>query len=128
MKISELMAKLKEKQRRTVQSCLKQCGIMDLEEEVDHEVNKEIIRFLKLISNPIRIGILKMLRDKWMCVCLISQALEQDQTLISHHLRSLREMNLVFERREGKLKFYKTNLEEFKRYLKFINEEFKIDV
>nr|WP_206204964.1 MULTISPECIES: metalloregulator ArsR/SmtB family transcription factor [unclassified Thermococcus] len=108
----------------TVKRCLQSCEIVDLDEEVGIETNEDLLRFLKLISNPIRYKILKMVKNRWMCVCLISQALEEDQTLISHHLRSLKDMNLVYERREGKLKFYKTNLEELRKYIKLLEKEF----
>ncbi|NJE07792.1 transcriptional regulator [Thermococcus sp. M39] len=124
MKIRELIEKLNEKQRMTVKRCLQSCEIVDLDEEVGIETNEDLLRFLKLISNPIRYKILKMVKNRWMCVCLISQALEEDQTLISHHLRSLKDMNLVYERREGKLKFYKTNLEELRKYIKLLEKEF----
>ncbi|AIF69029.1 hypothetical protein PAP_03045 [Palaeococcus pacificus DY20341] len=127
MKIAELIEKLNDKQKKTVQRCLSKCEIVDLNEEIEIEMDEETVRFLKIISNPIRLGILKMLKNRWMCVCLISKGLEQDQTLISHHLRSLKEMNLVYERREGKLKFYKTNTEELAKYLKKLSEGFGIN-
>lgn len=124
MKIRDLIEKLNEKQKRTVKRCLQSCEIMDLDEDVNIETNEELLRFLKLISNPIRYKILKMVKNKWMCVCLISRTLEKDQTLISHHLRSLKDMALVCERREGKLKFYRTNLEEVRKYIKLLEAEF----
>ncbi|HIP75008.1 MAG TPA: transcriptional regulator [Thermococcus paralvinellae] len=124
MKIRELIEKLNEKQRKTVKRCLQSCEIMDLEEDIDIETNEELLRFLKLVSNPIRYKILKMVKNRWMCVCLISQALGEDQTLISHHLRSLKNMNLLHERREGKLRFYRTNVEKLRKYLKLLEKEY----
>ena len=123
MKVREILENLNEKQRRTVQKCLASCEILDLEEEVVTELSGDLIDFVKVLSNPIRAGILKMLKNRWMCVCLIAKALNQDQTLISHHLRTLKGMNLLNERREGKLRFYRTNLEELKKYVDMLEKE-----
>ncbi|RLF82636.1 transcriptional regulator [Thermococci archaeon] len=123
MKVKKLLEELNEKQRKTVQKCLTSCEIVDLEEEVETELSLELINFVKVLSNPIRAGIIKMLKKRWMCVCLIAKALNQDQTLISHHLRTLKNMNLLHERREGKLRFYKTNMEELKKYLSILEME-----
>ena len=123
VKVKKLLEELNEKQRKTVQKCLTSCEIVDLEEEVETELSLELINFVKVLSNPIRAGIIKMLKKRWMCVCLIAKALNQDQTLISHHLRTLKNMNLLHERREGKLRFYKTNMEELKKYLSILEKE-----
>lgn len=123
VKVKKLLEELNEKQRKTVQKCLASCEILDLEEEVETELSLELINFVKVLSNPIRAGIIKMLKKRWMCVCLIAKALNQDQTLISHHLRTLKNMNLLHERREGKLRFYKTNMEELKKYLSILEME-----
>lgn len=123
MKVKEIMERLDEKQRKTVTRCSENCGILDLEAEIETEVDEELVKFLKAISNPLRLRILKMLRDKWLCVCVISAALEQDQTLISHHLRTLRSMNLIESRKEGKMHFYKTNREVLENYLKRVSTE-----
>ncbi|MCD6558441.1 MAG: winged helix-turn-helix transcriptional regulator [Palaeococcus sp.] len=126
MKIGELIEKLNERQKKTVQRCLEMCKLMDVNEEIELEIDNETVRFLKVISNPLRLSILKMLRDRWLCVCIIAEGLEQDQTLISHHLRSLKEMDLVYERREGKLKFYRTNIENLSKYLEKLSSDFRI--
>ncbi len=123
VKVKKLLEELNEKQRKTVQKCLASCEILDLEEEIETEISPELTNFIKVLSNPIRAGIIKMLKKRWMCVCLIAKALNQDQTLISHHLRTLKNMNLLHERREGKLRFYKTNMEELKKYLSILEKE-----
>ncbi|MCA6214703.1 metalloregulator ArsR/SmtB family transcription factor [Thermococcus sp. 101 C5] len=123
MKVRELIESLNEKQRATVQKCLASCEILDLDEEIETELSRDLVDFLKVLSNPIRAGIIKMLKNRWMCVCLIAKALNQDQTLISHHIRTLKEMNLLHERREGKLRFYRTNLEELKKYVEMLEKE-----
>ncbi|WP_457741721.1 ArsR/SmtB family transcription factor [Thermococcus sp.] len=123
MKVRELFERLDERQKKTVIGCRKRCGIPNLDAEVSPEIPDDLIRFLRIISNPLRLKILKLIRDEWLCVCLISQALGEDQTLISHHLRSLKSLNLVLERREGRMRFYKTNIEVVGRYLEAVRSE-----
>ena len=119
MKMKELIEKLSERQKKSVEGC----GLLDPEEDIPTELPKDVVEFLRIISNPIRATILKMLRDSWLCVCLISKALGQDQTLISHHLRTLKRLGLLHERKEGKLHFYRTNKEALKKYLGALSRE-----
>ncbi|HDZ36605.1 MAG TPA: ArsR family transcriptional regulator [Thermococcus sp.] len=117
MKVRDFLDKLDDKQKRTVMRCFETCSIPDLDREVDIQVDDEMMKFLKAISNPLRFRILKLLKDNWMCVCLISKILEQDQTLISHHLRTLKALNIIEERKEGKMHFYRTRSEVIEKYL-----------
>ncbi|NJE84544.1 ArsR family transcriptional regulator [Thermococcus sp. CX2] len=123
MRVKDVLGELDEKQRKTVIQCAETCGIPDLEKDIESSVNKDIVKFLKAISNPLRLQILKILKDNWLCVCLISKILGQDQTLISHHLRTLRALGLILERKEGKMHFYKTNTETLERYLSQVRTE-----
>jgi DNA-binding transcriptional ArsR family regulator len=123
MKVRELFERLDERQKKTVTKCVENCDILDPEAEVEPEVNGDIVRFLKVVSNPLRLAILKLLRDQWLCVCLISEALEQDQTLISHHLRTLKSLGLVEERKEGRMRFYRTRKDVVDEYLERVRGE-----
>lgn len=127
MRVKDLIERLSEKQRKSVESCIEECRLLDPEEDIPAELPKDVVKFSKIISNPIRATILKMLRDRWLCVCLISKALNQDQTLISHHLRTLKKLGLLHERREGKLRFYRTNKEALENYLKALSRELSGD-
>jgi len=63
---------------------------------------------LKLIANPIRLKILLILLNKeWACNCEFESAFNEHQTLISHHLRNLREGGLITFQKKGQWKFYK---------------------
>ncbi|AFK21741.1 helix-turn-helix transcriptional regulator [Pyrococcus sp. ST04] len=123
MKVRELIEKLSERQRKTVMGCLERCNLFDMDEEIEIYPRNEVGRFLKILSNPIRYGILKMLMNRWMCVCLIAEALEVDQTLVSHHLRILKDLGLLEEKKEGKLRFYRTNKEKLREYLNAMLED-----
>jgi DNA-binding transcriptional ArsR family regulator len=123
MKVRDILEKLDEKQKKTVMRCNETCGIPSLDREIDVEVEEDLVKFLKAISNPLRLKILKLLKDNWLCVCIIALALEQDQTLISHHLRTLRSLGLIEVRKEGKMHFYRTNTKVLEEYLKRVGSE-----
>ncbi|WP_297071275.1 helix-turn-helix transcriptional regulator [Thermococcus sp.] len=123
MKIRDLLDELSARQKETVIHCAETCGIPDLDREVELQVEGDMIKFLKALSNPLRLKILKLLKDNWLCVCLISKILDQDQTLISHHLRTLKSLGLIIERKEGKMHFYRTNTEVLERYLSMVTTE-----
>jgi ArsR family transcriptional regulator len=46
------------------------------------------------------------LRDGEQCVCELTDALDAGQSLLSHHLRVLKEAGLVTDRREGRWSYY----------------------
>jgi len=123
MRVRDILEKLDKKQRKSVMQCRETCGIPNLDREIDVEVDDDIVKFLKAISNPLRLKILKLLKDNWICGCIIALALEQDQTLISHHLRTLRSLGLIEVRKEGKMHFYRTNREVLESYLKRVGAE-----
>ncbi len=120
MKVRDIIEKLDERAKKSVMKCYENCGIPDMDAELDPYVEKEVIEFLKAISNPTRFKILKLTKEHWLCVCLISRVLEEDQTLISHHLRILKDLGLLKERREGRMRFYKANTEKILELLQKI--------
>ncbi len=123
MKLRELIESFDEKQRMTVLRSYEREGIPDLDVELETEIDKDVMRFLKAISNPLRFQILKLLSRGWLCVCIISEALGRDQTLISHHLRTLKEAGLITEKKVGKMHFYRTDVEKFESYLEAVKSE-----
>jgi ArsR family transcriptional regulator len=64
-------------------------------------------RFLRCIGEPTRLQILKLLAEGERCVGELASALSKEQSLISHHLRSLKECNIVKERQEAQKVYYK---------------------
>lgn len=58
------------------------------------------------LQSDTRLKILFLLRQKEMCVCELEQALEVTQSAVSHGLRTLRQLDLVRVRREGKFTIY----------------------
>lgn len=64
-------------------------------------------RFLKCIGEGMRFQIPKLLADGEMCVGELVRMLNKEQSLISHHLRALKECNIMRERQEAQKVYYK---------------------
>jgi DNA-binding transcriptional ArsR family regulator len=70
-------------------------------------VEEEQARFLRCIGEPTRLQILKLLTDGERCVGELAGVLNKEQSLVSHHLRALKECNIVKERQEGQKVYYR---------------------
>jgi ArsR family transcriptional regulator len=64
-------------------------------------------RFLKCIGEPTRLQIVRLLAKGERCVCELTGALSKEQSLVSHHLRALKECNIVKERQQAQKIYYK---------------------
>src|SRR5258708_39038128 len=64
------------------------------------------VRRLKALSDPNRLRIIDRLRAGERCVCDLTDAMGEGQSLLSFHLRVLKEAGLVADRREGRWGFY----------------------
>lgn len=79
--------------------------------EIKVELKKEegvdrLSRIFKAMGDPSRLKIIYVLAKSSLCVCDIASLLDMTQSSISHHLRVLRDLNLVKFKREGKLVIY----------------------
>ena len=57
---------------------------------------------LKVLADPIRFGVVRLLLEKPCTVGVLNKALTCPQNLLSHHLKVLRESGLVVSQRDGK--------------------------
>ncbi len=73
----------------------------------DISSSKYEAKFFSILSDPTRLNIVKILVKDEVCVCIISDLLKLDTTLISHHLSKLKYLDLIDERRDGKWIFYR---------------------
>lgn len=64
---------------------------------------------LKALAEPTRLQILEMLDHEEMCVCEMIEKLRMSQPAVSHHLKILRQAELITDRKEGKWVFYALN-------------------
>lgn len=61
---------------------------------------------LKLLAHPVRIAILKILRQEEACVCHMEAILGYRQAYLSQQLAVLREAGIITDRRDGWNVFY----------------------
>jgi ArsR family transcriptional regulator len=67
---------------------------------------REKIKILQALSDETRLRIIDALKKGERCVCEIYPALGKSQSLISEHLRVLREANILDSRRDGRRIIY----------------------
>ncbi|MHC0064037.1 ArsR/SmtB family transcription factor [Nostoc sp. UIC 10890] len=65
------------------------------------------------LSDPLRISVLELLRQRELCVCDLCEALGVNQSKLSFHLKTLKEAGLVNSRQEGRWIYYSLNLPQF---------------
>lgn len=72
----------------------------------DEDEMCDLAELFKIFGDSTRIRILFVLFESEVCVCDLAQALNMNQSAISHQLRILKQAKLVTGRREGKSVFY----------------------
>ncbi len=70
---------------------------------------KEMIKFLKAISDETRLKIIEILINGERCVCEIHPRINVTQSTTSTHLSRLEDAGIIKSRREGKKVFYHIN-------------------
>ncbi len=80
------------------------------------------IRLLKCVGNEIRYKILKLLENEEKCVSDIMAELEEEQSLVSHHLKALLKCKLISRRREGRNIIYSLSTPEIPEFLEEIRK------
>ena len=71
-------------------------------EKRNPEITKQTVQMFKLLGDQTRFKILYLLETKEWHVNAIAEALEMEQSAVSHQLRKLKEAKLVKSRRVGK--------------------------
>jgi len=78
-------------------------------------------QFFSTLANPTRLAILELLRDGPKNVTEISEALNQEQSMISHNLKPLERCRFVFIERRKKERLYSLNKETMKKLFKIFS-------
>lgn len=107
--------------------CSCQIGIRTKQEKskVRSSSNKELLDFLKIISDPNRFKIINLLQqEKELCVCEIAEKLALPQNLISHHLKRLTDIEVLIKHREGLKIFYKLNKKNCLQMIELLKKQF----
>lgn len=78
--------------------------------------------FLKALSHPTRIRIIKHLKESERCVCEFTDDLDVEQPNMSQHLSVLRRQGIVSCRKEGLKVMYKVNHPQIFKILELVEE------
>ncbi|HJI99686.1 MAG: transcriptional regulator [Coriobacteriia bacterium] len=70
------------------------------------ELMTDLAGLFKMFSDPTRVKILNILLDGEKCVGDVAAQMNMSAAAVSHHLRMLRQGNLVIDHRQGKEVFY----------------------
>ena len=91
------------------------CSVTIIHEEILDKVRSELTdekhlkrmaEMFKVMNDPTRLKIINALLIAEMCVCDIAALMSMTQPTISHHLKVLRQSELIKYRREGKVIYY----------------------
>lgn len=63
--------------------------------------------FFAALSDPTRLRLLSLMKDREICVCYLQEVLNTNQPKISRHLAYLKRAGLVEARRDGKWTHYR---------------------
>lgn len=72
----------------------------------EHETFENVSEIFQLISDPTRLKIIWLLCHSEDCVANVAAAIEMSSPAVSHHLRVLKQANLLVSHREGKETYY----------------------
>lgn len=77
--------------------------------------NQLVSNIFKALSHPTRLQIVKLLKEKPLCVCEILPQLESEQSNTSQHLSVLKNQGIVESKKDGLMVIYKIkNTEVYK--------------
>ena len=79
-----------------------------------------ITRQFKALSDENRLRIVDLLRGGERCVCELTDSLDLGQSLLSFHLKTLKDAGLVSDRRDGRWAYYSLNREAFAQLEAFV--------
>lgn len=79
-----------------------------------------ITRRFHALSDETRLRIVDLLRGGEQCVCELTSALDLGQSLLSFHLKTLKDAGLVTDRRDGRWAYYALNPEAFAALEEFV--------
>lgn len=71
--------------------------------------NQNMAQLFKAMGDENRLKVLHALEQDEMCVCDIAAFLKLSESAVSHQLRLLRQLQLVSNRREGPILYYRLN-------------------
>ena len=87
-------------------------------------MHQSIAEILKSLGDENRLKILSHLSENELCVYEIMDKLDMSQSTVSHHLKILKNTELIKGRKAGKWVFYSINEDKAKDFHKILNDLF----
>ncbi len=78
-------------------------------------------RLFHALADEKRLQIIERLSDGEQCVCDLTEMLGTAQSLLSFHLKTLKDVGILRDRREGRWVYYSLNPEGIEELERFIN-------
>ena len=78
-------------------------------------------RLFRALADETRLRLLEQLRAGEQCVCDLRDEVASSQSLVSFHLRALKDVGLVTDRRDGRWVYYSLNRETFETIRRFVD-------
>ena len=66
----------------------------------------DLAETFKVLGDPTRLSIIQLLLKQELCVCALASILQVTDSVISHQLRTLRNLRLVKFRKDGQMTYY----------------------
>ncbi len=88
--------------------------------KVLENVTTDVVSIFKALSEPLRVEVIELLRERELCVCDLCERLNVTQSKLSFHLKTLRQAGIVRSRQQGRWIYYRLNLSrlvELEQYL-----------
>jgi ArsR family transcriptional regulator len=79
-----------------------------------------ITRRFHALSDETRLRIVDLLRNGERCVCELTGELDLGQSLLSFHLKTLKDAGLVTDRRDGRWSYYALSPQSFRQLQDFV--------
>ncbi len=73
--------------------------------------HKKAALLFHALSDPTRLALMEQLRSGEKCVCELTDVLQAAQSRLSFHLKVLKDVDLLHDRRVGRWKYYSVNKE-----------------
>lgn len=90
-------------------------------ENMKQDLGETCYLFFSTLANPTRLAILELLSEGEKNVTEISDTLKQEQSMISHNLRSLERCGFIFSERKKRKRYYSLNKETVEPIIKIFN-------
>ena len=84
---------------------------------------KTLVNIFRALGEDTRYKIVKMLLEEEKCICELMEDLNLSQSAVSHHVKILKQAELVSDRRQGKWTFYSLDKEGFESAFAYFQKE-----